>query len=453
MVVLANATPAIASLTTSAAEDNISIRLGSRGSNRTIRCAIGDTITVTYRNRSDEITFTGVLEKYREFGRGNATLRVMNAKGEGRTLIVGDIVKIEVSDAGSSDASSASESSSATGAPKPIDKPNTSTTPKEATSHGWGFPTDPGVDLPGLPKVFLLPIEGGVGDGTRHDEMEKIGKIADSYGPGQIIVLRVNSPGGLVLEADLIHETLRDIKTRHRVIAWIEEAISAAAFTAFHCNEVYFMKTGALGSATMFAGGKAIEGEQLQQWIKKFGDVAEESDHPRALAEAMITNSKLCSYDPADGDKEPLVYGTLEGEIPLSTAEENLTINAHDAIACGFADGVADNEEELGELLLLPRWYETTDDGRKIHRDWHKTLDMAKLELPRLGRQLQGQIGQGNDPIQNINRRLMACRKLIAWSKRLGKHTGMMMQVPPVERLEQVKKQLEEELRRLKAAR
>jgi hypothetical protein len=203
----------------------------------------------------------------------------------------------------------------------------------------------------------------------------------------------------------------------------------------------------------MFAGGKSIEGEQLQQWIKKFGDVAEESGHPRALAEAMITNSKLCSYDPADGDKEPVVYGTLEGKIPLSTEEENLTINAHDAIACGFADGIADNEEELGELLMLPRWYETTDEGRKIHRDWHKTLDMAKLELPRLGRQMQGQIGQGNDPIKNINRRLMACRKLIAWSKRLGKHTGMMMRVPTVERLEQIKKQLEDDLRRLKAAR
>lgn len=440
-----------------AAAEDVTIRLGARGSGQTWRGSIGDVIAVTIKKRGTDDVFEGRLVSYREIGRTLATMTVKGTQSgatQQRTFIVGDIVKIVTV----SDATDAPDTPDPNADTNPVTSTQVNTedssesldTPAIATSHDWGFHTTPGTGDPNMPKIFLLPIEGGVGDGTRHEEMEQIGEIADQYGSGQIIVLKVNSPGGLVAEADLIHDTLVDLKKRHRLIAWIEEAISAAAFTALHCNEIYFMKTGALGSATMFAGGKAIEGEQLRQWVKKFGDVAEESGHPRALAESMCTNSEMCSYDPADGDKGPVVYHTMEGQFPLSTDEENLTINAYDAIACGLADGIADNEEELAELLLLPRWYETTDEGRKIHKNWQKQLEMAKVEIPRLLMRLQGQIGQTNDPIKNLNRQLTACRKLMAWARRFGLHTTMMVGMPPMEALEEIKKQIEDQIRRLK---
>src|SRR5262249_6577091 len=55
------------------------------------------------------------------------------------------------------------------------------------------------------PGVFLLPLEGPVGETFRHEEIVDIGKEADKYGPGQIIVLRIKSPGGSVAEMDIIH--------------------------------------------------------------------------------------------------------------------------------------------------------------------------------------------------------------------------------------------------------
>lgn len=434
--------------------EDVAVRLGRKGGGKTWRGAIGDTIEVTYTQRGSEKVFTGRLDAFREISRTLATITVTGTtpgKGqETRTFVVGDVVAIStVSDAPKAVENGGEGSNDGSG--DATGEPARTTAPVRAPSSSkTGFPTSPGPGYEHLPKIFLLPIEGGVGDGTRHDEMKKIGEIADSYGPGQIIVLKVDSPGGLVAEADLIHETLSELKLRHRLIAWIEEAISAAAYTSFHCNEVYFMKSGALGSATMFAGGKAIEGEQLRQWVKKFGDVAEESGHPRALAEAMVTNSEMVSYDPADGDTPPVVYDTTEGERVLSTAEENLTIGATDALGCGFADGIADNEEELAELLRLPMWYETTDDGRRIHERHQKMLETAKLEIPRIGMRAQGQIGQTNDPLKNANRRLQAVNQLIAWGRRLGNHTSMMMGVPPMEYLEQAKKQLQEQIRQLK---
>jgi hypothetical protein len=146
-----------------------------------------------------------------------------------------------------------------------------------------------------------------------------------------------------------------------------------------------------------------------------------------------------------------VVYNTTEGKRVLSTSEENLTINATDAYACGFADGIADNEAELAEQLRLPFWYETTDDGRKIHERWQKTLETAKVEIPRLGMQAQGQTGQTNDPLKNLNRQLAAVNKLIAWARKLGNHTSMMMQLPPIEYLEEAKKTLQEQIRQMKS--
>ena len=452
------ATPLTTTLNSIEVVQDVKIRLGARGAGKTWRGSVGDIIAITIKKRGTDEVFEGRLMSYREISRTLATINVKGTQPDAmqdRTFIVADIVKIEtIADAADTPAANTAESSSndtPTQSPsKATSAERTPNTPEPQTTHAWGFPTDAGNGDPNMPKIFLLPIQGGVGDGTRHNEMKQIGEIADAYGPGQIIVLKVNSPGGLVAEADLIHETLVDLKKRHRLIAWVEEAISAAAYTSLHCNEIYFMKTGALGSATMFAGGKAIEGVQLDMWVKKFGDVAEESGHPRALAESMCTNREMCSYDRAVGDKGPVVYDNMDGEIPLSTSEENLTINATAAYECGFADGIADNEEELAKHLKLPRWYETTDEGRKIHKNWQKQLEMAKVEIPRLLMQLQGQIGTTNDPLKNLNRRLTACRKLIAWARRFGLHTSMMTGLPPMEYLEDIEAELKEQIRRMK---
>jgi hypothetical protein len=63
----------------------------------------------------------------------------------------------------------------------------------------------------------------------------------------------------------------------------------------------------------------------------------------------------------------------------------------------------------------------------------------------------QGQIGQTNDALKNANRQLAAVNQLISWARRLGTHTSMMMQVPPLEALEQIKKTLQEQIRQLKS--
>ena len=63
---------------------------------------------------------------------------------------------------------------------------------------------------------------------------------------------------------------------------------SAAAFTALHCDEIYFMHEGAMGSMTMFAGGVAKQGAELEAWLKMAGEVASESGRDPQIARCMI---------------------------------------------------------------------------------------------------------------------------------------------------------------------
>jgi hypothetical protein len=292
-----------------------------------------------------------------------------------------------------------------------------------------------------IPSIFVLPWEGTVGIGARHDEIEMIAKEADKLGDGQIIVLQVNSPGGLVIEGDRINELLTELKKRHRVIAWIKKAISAAAFTSLHCDEIYFMRVGALGSITMFSGQTAISGKELDAWLKKLGEVCELGGRPAVVGQAMVTNPILCSYD-RDEDGNITWYNTLEGKYDLSDEKENLTLNAENALHCKFSDGTADTVQELAALLQLKEWKEASDVGRRIHENWQRTLKECAEVKPKLLNDYGNPAGlEAEDRMAN---QIRAIKEILKWYDKC--YPGMVYEgqgLPPD------KKPLQEELERL----
>lgn len=445
--------------------DSVTVRMGRLGRNQSWTGSMGDAISVTWDTRRGQRVTTGTLKSVtRDRKKKVNTITLSTPGGENITIFVQQVVKIESS---GEVPASAPDQAGADG-PDAVEPENTDrggdrnpvATPEPATSHAWGFPTTPGPgEEENWPKVFLLPFEGTVGSYAREEEIRAVAEVADQYGDGQIIVLLVDSPGGLVAEGDEISVTLRQIQKRHRLVAWIRSAISAAAFTSFHCREIVFMNSGELGAITMFRGADntSAEGAELAAWVEEVGNAAESGDHSRELAEAMVTNSELCSYDPAEGDKGPVIYGTLEGKVVLSTEQENLTINATTAKDCGFSIGTANTEEELATLLGLPRWYETTDDGRTIHQKWHRKLERAAEVLPDLMARAFGGRGASSDPIKSMNVRLSAIRAIIKWAKDLGTHTWAVIgrdvgtNLPPLEYLEMQERDLSEQLARMRA--
>ena len=236
------------------------------------------------------------------------------------------------------------------------------------------------------PGVFYLRWTGMVGTYARHDEIEKIAAEADKYGDNQIIVIHIESGGGMVTEGDKIHETLTELKKRHRVVAWVEKAISAAAYTAMHANEIYWHDEGTMGAIVMFNSGTgvSISGRRLDAWVKRCGDAAEESNLNRSIAEAMITRGEVCSYtkDPETG--KVTIYDDLSGEVDLCDATNVLTLNKLQAMDVGYCMGVANTKDELAKHLGLSEWNEVTDAGQKIYERHTRAIDRAKEQTPRI---------------------------------------------------------------------
>jgi hypothetical protein len=279
----------------------------------------------------------------------------------------------------------------------------------------------PEVTDPDQPGVIVLPLKKMVGPYFRHQEMEKVAEEADKFGSGQIIVLIIDSGGGSVVEMEKIHRTLTEIKKRHRLVAWIKQAISAACATAMHCDEIYFMTEGTAGAMTAFnsATGQSWQDEELEEWMRRAGDWMEQGGRSRYIAEAMIHAPILLSYDRDEETGKVTFYNDLSGEFDLSGEEENLVFNASNALHCGFSDGTADTEEDLAKLLDLPKWHEKTDYGRKISEEWIELVDKAQADCARLRARLS-YLGTGSgDPVVIIGKRIQIFEKMIRWQERV----------------------------------
>jgi membrane-bound ClpP family serine protease len=288
---------------------------------------------------------------------------------------------------------------------KPAGKPASKPAASAATNPKQGA----GDDAAKQRQVFILKQSGMVGVGLRAAEMEKVEKAADKFGPGQIIVLHINSGGGLVTEADEIDKVLNRVREKHRLVAWIEEAISAAAVTAMHCREMYFMNLGSLGSATMFSGDKSIEGAQLEAWLRRIAEISEAGGRNGHLAKCMVYSPLVVSYtrDPKTGKVTFFEDGS--GEKMLSDEKDNLTLTADQALDCGFSQGTANTQEELFEKMQLkPGTFVVNQEGRKIGETWEKTLANAEKQR----RVIMQDWNLAGDGVKGLAKRIELCKKM-----------------------------------------
>ncbi|HMN96318.1 MAG TPA: hypothetical protein PKC43_08405 [Phycisphaerales bacterium] len=291
--------------------------------------------------------------------------------------------------------------------------------------------------------VFFLPMEGTLGIGMRNEELVAIFEEADKHGPGQIIVLLIDSPGGLVIEGDKIHETFKKWKHKHRVVSWIRKAISGGAFVALHCDEIYFMSVGSLGAITMFDATGSIKGERLQAWLDMCSKVAEMGGRNPIPVRSMIDFNKITSYDVDERTGNVTWFDTMQGQYVLSSGTENLTFNARNALHSRFSDGTADTEAELAALLGLPEWREVNDRGRRLHRNWQDTIKRCKEEVPRLMIRAQD---QGDASERGLSVRVSVIRDLIAWWDRAFNVMAYDLGVAPKEYLERLLRDTQKQL-------
>jgi len=169
-----------------------------------------------------------------------------------------------------------------------------------------------------------------------------------------ILVLRINSGGGLLLEVPRLTDYIHDeLKPRFRVVAWIESAISAAAMTAHVIEEIYFMPQGNYGGATGFNGGtgKAIDGAMLAQTLFMMERVSEKGGYPIEIMRSMQIDEPLSVSFNARGEA---VWSQDEGgQYLVNPRGRILTLNSQDAERFQFSKGTATTPNDLARAMGL----------------------------------------------------------------------------------------------------
>ena len=295
--------------------------------------------------------------------------------------------------------------------------------------------------------VYYLPLREMVGLEFRPEEIQKIVAEADEAGPGQTIILDIESGGGSVFEFIVLAEVIRDAKKRHQFVAWVGHAISAAAGTALCCNRIVWKSHGALGAITMHSGGNPVSDEMEEKWITMLKEILRESGHSPHWARPMVRNDSWISYvkDPVTGDCE--YFGTpqgVRGEVILSSLGENVVLNKEEALECCLAYGLADNKEELAAVLDLPGWKDL-GTGEKMSKDWLDTVSSCQEDMRRTRAKL-ALLGE-YEPMIAIRKEIEIYKRWLRWWKRAPNAMGGA--APPPEQLERMIEELKLELRRM----
>lgn len=256
-------------------------------------------------------------------------------------------------------------------------------------------PPDPG-PKPQAPPIrrieglsyLVVPLHGVVGQQVTADLLEAC--LADAVlREPTVVVLEINSPGGLIQEVPRLAEVIGRYRDRLRLVVFVREAMSAAAITALGVEEILVHPNARFGAATAWRVGPKgtpteIEEKFQSAWRATARSMAEMGRHEPLLAEAMIDANVQLHVRQEDG--KPVV---VKGQAPQNTREltgkgKLLTLTAGEAVACGLADAQAKNYADLGRQLGLPDWKRHDALAQPLAK-WHEqTLQRATWELGQL---------------------------------------------------------------------
>ncbi len=191
-----------------------------------------------------------------------------------------------------------------------------------------------------------------------------------------LVVVQIDSPGGLVIESLLIAETLRDVSWAYTVAYIPREAISGAALMSLGCDEIILGSQARFGDAgpihydPMLEAYRYVPAKAKSVLVRQARDLAIAKGKPPALAEAMVDENATVfrrkSSDDANAVTEYQVVQVADDEEdPLAAARDAgldlnewalvaesgkgriLTVNGPTAVELGLADFVAEDRQSL----------------------------------------------------------------------------------------------------------
>jgi membrane-bound serine protease (ClpP class) len=205
-----------------------------------------------------------------------------------------------------------------------------------------------------------------------------------------LLIIEIDSPGGLKVESLEMARTLRDCQWAYTVAVITNEAISGAALMSLGCDEIHidpnakFGDIGEIGFDSEEFAWRLIEPKIESYLSRDARDLAESKGRPADLAEAMVDKEVLVYVRPnvgnaarplefvavrADADTKP----DLPWELIKETGPERfLTLSGQRTKELGIAQHSIESTDELAdefqfEAESLRRFRYTTTDGFVHH--------------------------------------------------------------------------------------
>ena len=185
----------------------------------------------------------------------------------------------------------------------------------------------------GSGPAFVVPVSGMI-DNALARYIERALDDADS-GSASIVVLDIDTFGGLVDAADRIRKDLLDSPVP--VVAFIDKnAASAGALISYAADRVVMVPGASIGAATVVEGG---------------GGEAAPDKYQSYMRGLMRSTAEANGRDPAIA--ESMVDPSLEVQ-GVSEAGKVLTLSSQEALNLGVADGILDSVADVLEAFDLP---------------------------------------------------------------------------------------------------
>ena len=297
-------------------------------------------------------------------------------------------------------------------------------------------PAAEGLDLPPEPQAppvakyagstyYRIPLHGEVGRTVTTDLLERSLADAAKRNP-TVVVLDVDSPGGLIAEVEPILDSMRMHGKSLRFVVYVRKhAISSAAIMSLGAKDIYMHPSGLIGAATAFKisekGTPMDISEKFQSiWRAMARRAAEQGEHSRLLAEAMIDRSLQLHWI-RQGGKKLVKEGA--GDNVICRKDRLLTLTAGESEACGLSSGTVEGYGELAKKMGLTGWTECKGLGTLLADHRRKTVKLVDEAFEKLGEQFEDNMRQAakNDPTEYTYLVWSHNKKFTPESKRLWK--------------------------------
>lgn len=180
-------------------------------------------------------------------------------------------------------------------------------------------------------SVYVIPVDQQIERGLTSFMMRGF-KEAEQMEAG-LIVLEINTPGGLVDSAGDIAELMQS--TNIPIVAYITgDAASAGSYIALNADKIAMARGSMIGAAYMvdLSGTPVEDAKRVSWWKSKMASAAQAAGRDPKIAEGMADLSIKVEMPEIGKTKSP-------GEIISLTAEEALKV--------GYADTIASSTDEV----------------------------------------------------------------------------------------------------------